>query len=210
MGWLYDTVSAMTRLVFSGLFDRHPHIKIVTHHLGGFVPYATGRIEEGYDKYLAAARARKEDVPLARHPHDYFREVAGGGIQRLHQKRQRRNVDGGGDLAQRHQRRQQGADGERLGMRLRSGQARHEDLYEPGSQRGKRDEDRRHPENAKSVLTTRVVNKARKVKKVFAKKTTFDVLTSAKPSLLTAGRLPCAMPRRQKSPALGGIMDVTP
>jgi aminocarboxymuconate-semialdehyde decarboxylase len=74
MGWLYDTVSAMTRLVFSGLFDRHPRIKIVTHHLGGFVPYATGRIEEGYDKYLAAARARKEDVPLARHPHDYFRE----------------------------------------------------------------------------------------------------------------------------------------
>jgi aminocarboxymuconate-semialdehyde decarboxylase len=74
LGWLYDTASAMTRLVFSGLFDRHPQIKIVTHHLGGFVPYASERIHEGYDKYLAAARARKEEVPLRRHPHDYFRE----------------------------------------------------------------------------------------------------------------------------------------
>jgi aminocarboxymuconate-semialdehyde decarboxylase len=49
-GWLYDTVAAMTRLTFSGIFDRHPDIKIVTHHLGGFVPYATERIREGYDK----------------------------------------------------------------------------------------------------------------------------------------------------------------
>jgi aminocarboxymuconate-semialdehyde decarboxylase len=64
----------MTRLVFSGLFDRHPHIKIVTHHLGGFVPYAAARIREGYDKYLLAARARKAEVPLRRHPHDYFHE----------------------------------------------------------------------------------------------------------------------------------------
>jgi aminocarboxymuconate-semialdehyde decarboxylase len=72
-GWLYDTVSAMTRLVFSGIFDRHPDIAIVTHHLGGFAPYAAERIHEGYDKYLKAARARHEAVPLAGHPADYFR-----------------------------------------------------------------------------------------------------------------------------------------
>jgi aminocarboxymuconate-semialdehyde decarboxylase len=73
-GWLYDTVAAMARLVFSGLFDRHPTVKILTHHLGGFVPYASERIREGYDKFLKAARARNEDVPLARHPHDYFHQ----------------------------------------------------------------------------------------------------------------------------------------
>ena len=71
-GWLFDTVSAMTRLIFSGVFDRHPNIQILTHHLGGFVPYAAERIREGYDKYLAAAAARHEAVPLLRHPHDYF------------------------------------------------------------------------------------------------------------------------------------------
>lgn len=73
-GWLYDTVSAMARLTFSGLFDRHPDIKIVTHHLGGFAPYASERIREGYDKYLKAARAKNEPVPLEKHPHDYFRQ----------------------------------------------------------------------------------------------------------------------------------------
>jgi aminocarboxymuconate-semialdehyde decarboxylase len=71
---VYETAAAMTRLVFSGLFDRHPGIKIVTHHLGGFVPYATERIREGYDKFLKAAHARNEPVGLKKHPHDYFHE----------------------------------------------------------------------------------------------------------------------------------------
>ena len=71
-GWLYDSVGAMMRLVFSGVFDRHPDIRIVTHHLGGFVPFASERIREGYDKLLKAAQVRNEPVPLKRHPHEYF------------------------------------------------------------------------------------------------------------------------------------------
>jgi len=74
IGWLYDTCSAMTRLVFSGLFDRHPEIKIITHHLGGFAPYASERIREGYDKFLKAARARNEPITLAKHPQAYFHD----------------------------------------------------------------------------------------------------------------------------------------
>ena len=73
-GWLYDSVGAMMRLVFSGVFDRHPDIRIVTHHLGGFVPFASERIREGYDKLLKAAQVRNEPVPLKRHPHEYFHE----------------------------------------------------------------------------------------------------------------------------------------
>ena len=72
IGWLYDTVAAMTRILFSGVFDRHPEIKIVTHHLGGFVPYASERIREGYDKFLKGASARNEPVPVKDHPYDYF------------------------------------------------------------------------------------------------------------------------------------------
>jgi aminocarboxymuconate-semialdehyde decarboxylase len=71
-GWLYDTVSAMNRLVFSGLFDRHPDITILTHHLGGFVPYASERIREGFDKYLKAAHLKNEPVPVKDHPYEYF------------------------------------------------------------------------------------------------------------------------------------------
>jgi aminocarboxymuconate-semialdehyde decarboxylase len=71
-GWLYDTVSAMTRITFAGVFDRHPEIKIVTHHLGGFAPYAAERIREGYDKMLESAKAKNEPIPLKKHPFDYF------------------------------------------------------------------------------------------------------------------------------------------
>jgi aminocarboxymuconate-semialdehyde decarboxylase len=73
-GWLYDTVAAMMRLVFAGVFDRHPQIRIVTHHLGGFAPYASERIREGYDKLLKAAQVRNEPVPLRQHPYEYFHE----------------------------------------------------------------------------------------------------------------------------------------
>jgi aminocarboxymuconate-semialdehyde decarboxylase len=74
MGWPYDTVAAMARLAFSGIFDRHPGITIITHHLGGFAPYLSERIREGYDKILKAARSSDEPVPLKKHPHDYFHE----------------------------------------------------------------------------------------------------------------------------------------
>jgi aminocarboxymuconate-semialdehyde decarboxylase len=74
IGWPYDTVAAMSRLAFAGLFDRHPTIKIVTHHLGGFAPYLSERLREGYDKILKAARVTNTPLPLKRHPHDYFHE----------------------------------------------------------------------------------------------------------------------------------------
>ena len=33
-GWPYESAVAMSHLVFSGLFDRHPHLRILTHHMG--------------------------------------------------------------------------------------------------------------------------------------------------------------------------------
>jgi aminocarboxymuconate-semialdehyde decarboxylase len=58
-GWPYDTTVAMARLVFSGLFDRYPDIKIITHHLGGMVPYFSGRIDPGLS--VLGARTTDED-----------------------------------------------------------------------------------------------------------------------------------------------------
>ena len=37
-GWPYDSSAAMTRLVFLGLFDKFPNLKIITHHLGAWFP----------------------------------------------------------------------------------------------------------------------------------------------------------------------------
>ncbi len=47
-GWPYETSVAMVRLVFSGVFDRYPGLKIITHHLGGMIPYYDGRIGPGH------------------------------------------------------------------------------------------------------------------------------------------------------------------
>ena len=39
LGWPYMTAVTMMRLVATGMFARHPGIKIITHHLGGMIPY---------------------------------------------------------------------------------------------------------------------------------------------------------------------------
>ncbi|MBA2933509.1 amidohydrolase [Sphingomonas sp. CGMCC 1.13654] len=45
MGWPYETTAAMARIVFSGLFDKLPDLRIITHHCGGMLPYFSGRAE---------------------------------------------------------------------------------------------------------------------------------------------------------------------
>ncbi len=43
-GFLFDTTTAALRLVFDGLYDRHPDFKFIVPHAGSFIPYFTGRI----------------------------------------------------------------------------------------------------------------------------------------------------------------------
>ncbi len=76
LGWPYETSVAMAHLVFSGLFDRHPDIKIITHHLGGMIPYFEGRVGPGWDQL--GTRTSDEDYTLLlkklkKRPLDYFR-----------------------------------------------------------------------------------------------------------------------------------------
>jgi predicted TIM-barrel fold metal-dependent hydrolase len=47
-GWPFETMLALSRLVFSGIMERHPALKIISHHLGGGIPFFCGRIEETY------------------------------------------------------------------------------------------------------------------------------------------------------------------
>lgn len=48
LGWPFETSLAMARLVFAGLFDRHPNIKIVVHHMGAMIPFMDERVEGFY------------------------------------------------------------------------------------------------------------------------------------------------------------------
>jgi aminocarboxymuconate-semialdehyde decarboxylase len=89
-GWPYETSVAMVRLVFSGMFDRYPGLKIITHHLGGMIPYYDGRIGPGLQ--VLGSRTLDEDyskvLPSLKRPHldylhDFYGDTAlfGGGIQ---------------------------------------------------------------------------------------------------------------------------------
>jgi aminocarboxymuconate-semialdehyde decarboxylase len=74
-GWPYETSVAMAHLVFAGLFDKHPNIKIITHHLGAMIPYFEGRVGPGWDQL--GKRTSDEDYSLLlkklkRRPIDYF------------------------------------------------------------------------------------------------------------------------------------------
>jgi predicted TIM-barrel fold metal-dependent hydrolase len=76
LGWPYETTVAMARLVFAGLFDRHPGLKIITHHMGAMAPYFEGRLGPGWDQL--GVRTTDEDYPallrqLRKRPLDYFR-----------------------------------------------------------------------------------------------------------------------------------------
>lgn len=75
-GWPYETSVAMARLVFAGVFERHPSLKIITHHMGAMAPYFAGRIGPGLDQI--GVRTTDEDYGavrrgLSKRPVDYFR-----------------------------------------------------------------------------------------------------------------------------------------
>ncbi len=75
-GWPYETSVAMARLVFSGLFDRRPGLKIIAHHLGAMIPYFEGRVGYGWDQL--GLRSSDEDYTamlrsMSRRPLDYFK-----------------------------------------------------------------------------------------------------------------------------------------
>lgn len=75
-GWPYETSVFMARIVFWGLFDRYPNIKIITHHMGGMVPYFEGRVGWGLDSLGERTddpEDRQAKERLRERPYEYFR-----------------------------------------------------------------------------------------------------------------------------------------
>ncbi len=75
-GWPYETSVAMARLVFSGYFDKLPDLKIITHHMGGMIPYFEGRVGYGWDQ-LGTRTSDRDYVSLRKsmkkRPIEYFK-----------------------------------------------------------------------------------------------------------------------------------------
>ena len=48
-GWPYETAVFMSRMIYSGIMDRHRSLKVLTHHAGGLVPHLAGRLALQHD-----------------------------------------------------------------------------------------------------------------------------------------------------------------
>jgi aminocarboxymuconate-semialdehyde decarboxylase len=62
VGLPFETTIAGASLVFGGVLDRHPGLKICLSHGGGFVPYQAGRFRHGF-KVRPEARVNLKETP---------------------------------------------------------------------------------------------------------------------------------------------------
>jgi predicted TIM-barrel fold metal-dependent hydrolase len=74
-GWLYETSAALAQLVFSGIMEQYPDLRIIPHHMGAMVPHFSGRIKGFYEARELYPGTNL--VTLKRDPLDYFRRFYG-------------------------------------------------------------------------------------------------------------------------------------
>lgn len=84
-GWPYETSAAMARLVFSGMMDKLPDLKVLAHHLGAMVPFFEGRVGPGWDQlgkrtsdedYVTLLKNMKKWLLLDYFKNDFFVDTA--------------------------------------------------------------------------------------------------------------------------------------
>ena len=63
-----ETTVALAHLIFSGMFDRHPKLKVVAAHGGGYFPFYTARFDHGW-------RIRPEAHTCANAPSTYLKKI---------------------------------------------------------------------------------------------------------------------------------------
>lgn len=71
LGNPFETTLAAASLLFGGVFERFPTLKVCLAHAGGFLPYQLGRLDHGY-AVKPEARRRAPRPPSAYLDHFYF------------------------------------------------------------------------------------------------------------------------------------------
>jgi aminocarboxymuconate-semialdehyde decarboxylase len=68
IGQPIETTIALSHLIFGGVLDRHPGLKILAAHGGGYLPSYTGRSDHGYQE-------RPDAHSMLRAPSEYLRQI---------------------------------------------------------------------------------------------------------------------------------------
>lgn len=76
LGRTLDTTITATKLILGGLLDRHPDLKVVLVHGGGYLPYQAARIDQGYQTGQGRPVGLQRDKPSDYLPLMYYDTVA--------------------------------------------------------------------------------------------------------------------------------------
>lgn len=68
-GFLYETTTAVLRLIYSGVLERYPGLKLVLSHLGGTAPFLAERADRGFALYPEC------QGNISRPPSSYLRDL---------------------------------------------------------------------------------------------------------------------------------------
>ena len=68
-GFVFDTTIAVISLIFQGVLEKYPKLKLIHSHLGGVVPYMVGRIDDCFNNYF-----QEYGLELPKAPSVYYRE----------------------------------------------------------------------------------------------------------------------------------------
>ncbi len=72
VGRPFDTTMTITRMIYSGIFDRYPGLQVVLPHMGGGLPNIIGRLDFGYRLGYEGLPSGEEAV-CERKPSEYLR-----------------------------------------------------------------------------------------------------------------------------------------
>ncbi len=73
LSWLQDSSAAMVRIVFAGVLDRHPDLKLIIHHHGALVPLFAQRMQYGWD-YFEQNTGVKQLTTISRPYIEHFKK----------------------------------------------------------------------------------------------------------------------------------------
>lgn len=76
LGWPYETQLAMARLVCAGVLEKHPDLKLITHHCGGGIPFLGKRLADWLHPFMDGASGG-EGRAFSKEPLEYLRMFYG-------------------------------------------------------------------------------------------------------------------------------------
>ncbi len=76
--WGVFTATHALRIIFSGVFERHPGCSLILGHMGEGLPYLLGRLDEGYDCRNVQAKGRMPHHPSYYLQRNFYLTTSGG------------------------------------------------------------------------------------------------------------------------------------